>query len=357
MEFHPIANVFPMMTGDEYRELRDSIAAGYDPAFPIVLHEGMILDGRNRYTASMDAGAEPVFVDFNGGDPLAFVVRANLNRRHLTSSQRAVVALEVEKVLAVEAKKRQGQRTDITEIFPECSGEARVQAGKIIGVSAHYVSDAKKLQKEAPDLLEQVRSGELTIPKAKAQLRRQEKVEKVQEISRGNGNLPTDKRYPIIYADPPWRYDFSRSNSRGIENQYPTMSIDEICDLPVNEICTDDAVLFMWTTSPKLEEALMVLCAWDFSYLTNMVWVKDKIGMGYYARQQHELLLIATRGKLPVPKPMNRVSSVIRAARTEHSKKPKEAYEVIERMYPEYEKIELFSREQREGWEVWGNQV
>jgi N6-adenosine-specific RNA methylase IME4 len=88
-----------------------------------------------------------------------------------------------------------------------------------------------------------------------------------------------------------------------------------------------------------------------------MVWVKDKIGMGYYARSQHELLLIATRGSVPVPAAEFRPSSVIYSGRDQHSKKPDIIYGVIEKMYPEYAKVELFARNKRDGWQAWGNQL
>jgi N6-adenosine-specific RNA methylase IME4 len=134
------------------------------------------------------------------------------------------------------------------------------------------------------------------------------------------------------------------------------MSLDDICALPVDDITTDDCVMFMWATSPKLAEAMRVLEAWGFNYRTCAVWTKDKIGMGYYFRQQHELLLVATKGSPPTPAPSDRVSSVITAARGQHSAKPKEFYEVVERMYPSLPKLEMFCRKPRTGWSAWGNQ-
>lgn len=168
--------------------------------------------------------------------------------------------------------------------------------------------------------------------------------------------LPT-VQFGVIYADPPWRYDFAETENREIENQYPTMDVAEICALPVADMAASDAVLFLWATSPKLTEALQVVNAWGFDYRTCMVWVKDKIGMGYYARQRHELLLIAKKGNPAVPEPSNRPDSVIIAPRTQHSVKPPEVYEAIERMYPGGGWVELFARAQRPGWVVWGNQV
>lgn len=164
-------------------------------------------------------------------------------------------------------------------------------------------------------------------------------------------------RYPVIYADPPWRYDYAPSDSRAIENQYPTMDLDDLKDLADQLPVADDAVMFCWATSPKLAEALELLEAWELTYRTSMVWVKDKIGMGYYARQAHELLLIATRGELPAPAASRRPSSVVKAVRSEHSAKPEVFYELIERMYPNLPRIELFARHRREGWAAWGDEV
>src|SRR5690606_14895132 len=151
-----------------------------------------------------------------------------------------------------------------------------------------------------------------------------------------------------------WKYEHAKTDNRAIENHYPPMELDAICALTVP--ATEDAILFLWVTSPKLEEGIAVVNAWGFTYRTCMVWVKDKIGMGYYARQKHELLLICTRGNMPTPLPRHRPESVIEAPRGKHSAKPAEFYELIEAMYPELPKMELFCRSPRDGWEVWGNQ-
>ena len=110
-------------------------------------------------------------------------------------------------------------------------------------------------------------------------------------------------KFPVIYADPPWQYENPPmgGTNRSIENQYPTMTLEKICALPVAEIAHEDSVLLMWATAPKLAECLQVITAWGFEYRTNMVWIKDKIGMGYYVRNMHEHLLIAKRGNLPPP--------------------------------------------------------
>lgn len=172
----------------------------------------------------------------------------------------------------------------------------------------------------------------------------------------GDNPLPTGQ-YHVLYADPPWRYEFSQSDSRKIENQYPTMELEDICGMDVGGIAAADSVLFLWATSPKLEEAFQVMEAWDFEYKTCMVWKKDRIGPGYYARQQHEILLIGVIGLPPQSDPSSRPGSVVEAPRTEHSKKPEVFYEIIEGMYPDTKKVELFCRDPRDGWDAWGNEL
>lgn len=168
-------------------------------------------------------------------------------------------------------------------------------------------------------------------------------------------------KYEIIYADPPWRYDFSATHNRDIENQYPTMTIDDIKAIQVPS--ADNAVLYLWTTSPKLLQGLEVMLAWGFKYRTHMIWDKEIIGCGWWFRGQHELLLVGVKGKFSPPDNSVRVSSVFKERRTKHSKKPTEIRRLIHQWYPNKTKIELFARKEPElfdsfeGWDVWGNEV
>ena len=98
------------------------------------------------------------------------------------------------------------------------------------------------------------------------------------------------KEYSVIYADPPWRYSFSKSHTRDIENQYPTLTVEEIAALSIP--AAKEAVLYLWATAPKLREALHVMDAWGFEYKTHSIWDKEILGMGYWFRGQHELLLV-----------------------------------------------------------------
>lgn len=163
------------------------------------------------------------------------------------------------------------------------------------------------------------------------------------------------KRYNIIYADPPWRYDFSNTKNRKIENHYDTMTLDDIKNLQVPS--EDNAILFLWATAPKLLEALEVMDAWGFRYKTQAIWDKEIIGMGYWWRGQHEILLVGVKGKMSPPKTQFRESSIYRERRTRHSKKPKHYKDYISLAFSGKDKLELFSREKSEGWDVWGNEV
>ena len=166
-------------------------------------------------------------------------------------------------------------------------------------------------------------------------------------------------KYSLIYADPPWRYDFPPmgGTNRSVENHYPTMTMEDIIALPVRDIAHENAVLFLWATAPLLMKTNLVLEAWGFTYRTNAVWIKDQIGTGYHFRNRHELLLVAKRGELPPPPTEARQDSVIESPRRGHSEKPEVFYDIIELMYPDLTKIELFARNRRRGWKSWGNQV
>jgi len=168
--------------------------------------------------------------------------------------------------------------------------------------------------------------------------------------------------YQVIYADPPWRYEFTKDNKDAIENHYPTMSVDEIKALDVPS--ADNAVLYLWATAPKLQEALDVIKAWGFDYKTHAIWDKGWVGMGYWFRGQHELLMVGVKGKWSPPEQTQRISSVIKQNKGKHSSKPDYVREMIHEWYPEATKLEMFCRknevnlfQQDAKWDIWGNEV
>lgn len=163
--------------------------------------------------------------------------------------------------------------------------------------------------------------------------------------------------YNLILVDPPWRYDHSASKTRSIEKNYPTMRLQDILALPVDLLAADEAVVYLWTTAPKLIEGVMAMEAWGFTYKTQLVWDKVAMGMGYWTRGQHEILLVGTMGKMRPPEPRNRFRSIFTEKRRKHSQKPDLLYEMLEAMHPNARKVELFARHRREGWDAWGNEV
>ncbi len=170
-----------------------------------------------------------------------------------------------------------------------------------------------------------------------------------------------DGIYQIIYADPPWKYTSGDPHGESIQNtilddHYQSKSIQELCDLPVESMCHDDTVLFMWTTSPLLEEAFDVIRAWGFKYKTSMVWDKVKHNVGHYVSVRHEFLLICTKGSF-TPQVKKLHDSVYSEARTIHSKKPEWFRSLIDEIYPVGKRIELFARERADGWDAWGNEA
>lgn len=186
--------------------------------------------------------------------------------------------------------------------------------------------------------------------------------------------------YDVILCDPPWQYDFSVSDSRAIESKYPTMALDDLVEMRefVDALHGERAIMFMWATAPKLEDAMYLMRAWGFKYKTFDVWIKvrrdrqrDQLvlaeemrpdeaefyGMGYYTRIRHEPILIGTCGGFSPPEPARRPLSAFYAEARRHSQKPEIEHERIEFMYPDKKRIELFARERRAGWDVWGNEV
>lgn len=163
--------------------------------------------------------------------------------------------------------------------------------------------------------------------------------------------------FSIIVADPPWEDEFGPT-SRQPELHYPVMTQEELEALPVKRIAADDSVLYLWAPAHLDKIAHEVMEAWEFEYRTHQIWVKDTIGLGAWARSQHEVLMIGRRGEFPPPLESMRVSSVFNAPKRRHSEKPEIHLERIERWWPDAPKIELFRRgPARPGWSAWGNQA
>lgn len=251
---------------------------------------------------------------------------------------------------------------------PKGDDAADVVTLKEIGVDKKLSSKAQKaaaLDDHAFEQLEEatrdkIRSGGAIlvdpIKAARQGDKKEQRATRERELAAKQTALP-DKRYGVIYADPEWRFEvYNRDTGmdRAADNHYPTSETDAICARPVRDIAAPDCALFLWATVPMLPDALRVTSAWGFDYKSHCIWAKDRIGTGYWFRNQHELLLVGTRGDIPAPAMGTQFPSLITAPVGEHSQKPDRFYELIETYFPYLPKIELNARRAREGWDRWG---
>lgn len=392
-EFHPLANIFPLIEGAEFAELVADVRK-HGVIDPIILLGQKILDGRNRYRAAVEAKVLPAdlnqvtaaqlkyvkqFVPIGAPEPshdelLAFVISKNLHRRHMDISQRSMAAADAETL-------RHG-------VNQHTAGDANLHLRREKLATQFHVSErsvamgATVRDRATPELGDAVRQGKIAVSVAAkaATLPPEDQREIAQKAASGDANAARNitkqkaraekeerlgqaqralpkQRYGVIYADPEWRFEvYSRDTGmdRAADNHYPTSGTDAICARPVQDIAAEDCVLFLWATVPMLPDALRVMAAWGFEYKSHAIWVKDRSGTGYWFRNRHELLLVGTRGKIPGPAMGTQLDSIFAAPLGEHSEKPDAAYEMIERYFPNLPKIELNARRAREGWERWG---
>jgi N6-adenosine-specific RNA methylase IME4 len=367
-KIHPLADLFPFASEADFATLAQDISRN-GLLEPIVLLDDAILDGRNRYRACANVGVEPRFVQYEGDDPLSYVVSKNLARRHLDESQRSMVAARI-------ADMKEGRPSETAPI----GTVSQEDAGQKLNVSRRSVGRAKKvLNSGDKDLINAVDSGQMSVsvaakiadiedPETRKEIindsrpdqavKKSARKQKERNLAKKQVSLPT-KQYGVIYADPEWKFETFSDNGmdRSADNHYPTSSTDDICKRDVSSIAAKDCVLFLWATVPMLPDALKVMEAWGFTYKSQAVWVKDRIGTGYWFRNAHEILLIGTKGKVPAPAQGTQWKSVIEASVGAHSQKPEYFYDLIEEYFPNLPKIELNARKARYGWDAWGNEA
>ena len=381
-EVHPAAELFEMLDESSLARLTEDIKA-QGLKVPVILLDGKILDGRNRLVACTKAGVKPRFVEHDSSEnPWRAVWSLNRERRHITDVIR--LALKGEDMIkgstaweSKQAKAREktrekrstakaGNKNASKNNAPARAGtlkdrsestranEEVSRVAEAVGVTRAAVERARQLATDV-ELAKAVSSGEL---KGMEGLR-QVKAKKAQAKA---SSEPPSGKYRVIYADPPWSYSNSMPDgSDGTRamlattprDHYPTMTLSEICALPVKTWAEDNAVLFLWTTSPLLEESFDVIRAWGFTYKTSFVWDKVKHNVGHYNSVRHEFLLICTRGAC-TPDVQRLFDSVVSIERTAHSVKPDFFYEVIETLYTHGDRLEMFARRSRPGWNAWG---
>ena len=168
--------------------------------------------------------------------------------------------------------------------------------------------------------------------------------------------------FDIIYADPPWDYKGQlqhagpgSNDTGGAVRHYPTVKLGELKELEVESIAAQNSLLFMWSTSPHLDQAIELGKSWGFDWATvAFVWDKVRVNPGFYTLSQCELCLVFKRGRIPQPRGARNVRQLVSAKRGPHSTKPEEVRERIERMFPDQRRIELFARSTVPGWRSWG---
>jgi len=371
-EIHDLCKLFPPMPEDQFNSLIDSIR-DHGLLTPIMLHEGKILDGRHRYKACINLGIEPSFEEYEGEDALGYVIALNLSRRHLDESQRAMIATRC-------ATLKRGGKNDLNVEISTLKLSQKDAAARF-NISRHSVIAARKVvEKGTQELSDAVESGQIAVtvaakiaqldheqqaqviadPKPEQAIKKIARQEKEQELAERTiiqTMHSVVKLYGVIYADPPWKYETFSENGmdRSADNHYPTMSMFDM--LTLNVPAADDCVLFMWATVPMLPEALDLLHEWGFNYKSHICWIKDRQGTGYWTRNKHELLLIATKGRVPAPAMGTQPPSVIELPLGRHSEKPAFFADMISTLYPTTPKLEMFARVGRVGWDVIGNEA
>ena len=165
--------------------------------------------------------------------------------------------------------------------------------------------------------------------------------------------IDAGKKFGTVYADPPWSYGNQATRS-STDKHYTTMPVADICSLPIEQLAAETSHLHLWTTNGFLREAFDVMDAWGFTYKSCFVWTKPQMGIGNYWRVSHEFMLLGVRGKLTFAD--HGMRSWIEDARRKHSAKPDVVRDMIEKASPG-PRLELFARQQAEGWTSWGNQV
>jgi Transcriptional activator, adenine-specific DNA methyltransferase len=320
---------------------------------PILVNpEGEIISGHNRFRICQELGIAPKYetVEFPTKlDEKIFVTESNILGRHMNSFLRVYNTLTIKPELEKQA--RENSLSNLKQNTPSdrnlTLGRVNTIIGKKTGVSRDTVMKVEFIKPLITDEeFDKLSRDKLHIDRAYQKYNRKEY--KPAEIPFG--------KYDAILADPPWQYDVELRGSA--ENQYPTMTDEEIENYPIPS--AENCVLFLWSTVTAIKRALKVMDKWGFTYKTGAVWVKNRIGTGFYFRGRHELLLLGVKGKLPTPEQDDRPDSVIEAPTGKHSEKPKIVYDIIENMYPDRQYTELFSRvekeDQRENWTYWSNE-
>jgi len=374
--------LIPPLSGEERAGLEKSIIEeGCRDS--IVTWQGVIVDGHNRYEICTAHGIpfNVIEKDFADRDEAHdWIIDNQCSRRNISDALRISLQLKKSSYRIEQAKRQHAQavansnkrradpsfqNSEIMKPTPKINVTREI--AESIGVSTDTVSRVRQIEQHAtPEVKEAVLAGTMSInegyKRVRAEKKKQEREKAIEEAhtagkeSRSIDLYDPPCKYRVIYADPPWSYNDKQNTGTlgGAEKHYDTMPLEDICALPVPS--TDEAVLFMWVTSPMLEDSFKVINAWGFKYKSSFVWDKVLHNMGHYNSVRHEFLLIATKGSC-TPDVQRLHDSVVSIKREEHSRKPEEFRDIIDEIYPIGDRLEMFARTAPEGWDVWGNMV
>lgn len=356
-ETHPAADVFPLLDGEPYRALVEDIQRNGQRLPCLLVEEDgrrWLLDGRNRARACAELGLRPL-VSISDGDPFDRAWSLNAERRSLEPGHKAAIRLHWEERRGEWQRARDEAASRQRAGIPSgnvagtpAARETRSLLAKGAGVGSRTAQKAITVHDEDPDLFEQVLRGDLSLNRAATMVSRRKAVE---GIAREAQALP-DGPFHVIVADPPWHYDKRKDDgTRRNRLSYATIATEEICAMPIADLCHDNSVLWLWTTNAHMPDACDVLRAWGFVFKTILTWVKPRMGTGDWLRGQTEHCLLGVRGRPTVT--LTNQTTVLCAPVREHSRKPDEFFELVESLCPG-SKVELFSREPRDGWKAWG---
>jgi N6-adenosine-specific RNA methylase IME4 len=362
-----LRSLLPPLTSEEYRILEESIIVE-GCRDPLLTWNNILIDGHNRYEICNRRGISFNVDEIEANsieDIKVWIIDNQKGRRNLTDGWKFELAQVRKEIIAKQASENlklsegrgaTGERKPLSIVdkpFNPINTQKEIAAE--LGWSTGKVAMADKVWKDAtPEVKEAIKKGDVSINQAYKEIKREEKKEE----KHFNISKMPDGEYRVIYADPPWNYNDKCSSGAiqdgGANIHYPTMTIKELCEMDLPKIA-NDAVLFLWTTSPILEDSFKVINAWGFKYKASFIWDKVKHNMGHYNSVRHEFLLIATKGSC-TPDNLKLFDSVQSIEKTEHSEKPHEFYEIIETLYIG-NKIELFARSKHKDWESWGNEI
>ena len=364
--------LIPPLTPEEYQQLeKNLIEEGCRD--PLVLWDQTIIDGHNRYEICTKNALpfKTVNKHFDSDAHVRVWMRNNQKgRRNLTHAWLIELELgnkeDLAKIGALKRAETVGRPSKEKLLSPSDNDLAKPkhntqkQIAEKAGVSVGQVAMAEQVKKKAPDLWEKAKNGEIAIKTAYTEIKKEEKKAEhkanieAQKAAIESGELKLPEGvFEVIAIDPPWNYgrEYDPDGSR-VANPYPEMKQEELLNISLP--AANDSVLFLWTTHQFIWNAKELLDKWGFTYKATLVWDKERIGMGAWVRMQCEFCLVGIKGK---PHWENTTwRDLIREPRREHSRKPDLFYEMVESVTLG-RRLEYFSREKRNGWEVFGNDI